>query len=179
MSAICTTTPPPSDLSNNSNLIQSASMFSQFLPNSQNQVLNLINNTPATTLPSKILFSTLHELPALPSSTDFSYGIHPFIITLAKNKVHIPLTLFSSNSTRKLHTEATSLKQNTVYNAAGLKCHILDLSQFPDESKINIADWHESWQRYMIFLDTHCDTEVATRWREHYLFLCVHRAWHG
>ncbi|KAF8230995.1 hypothetical protein L208DRAFT_1472460 [Tricholoma matsutake] len=163
MSAICTTTPPPSALSNNSNLIQFASTFSQFPPNSQNQALSLINNTPTTTLPSKILFSTLHELPGLSSSTNFSYDIYPFIITLAKNKVHIPLTLFSSNSTRKLHTKATSLKHNTVYNAAGLKCHILDLSQFPDESKINIADWHKIH-----------DLPGHTLWKEHYLFLCVH-----
>ncbi|KAF8228162.1 hypothetical protein L208DRAFT_1489555 [Tricholoma matsutake] len=82
--------------SHSSNLIQFASAFSQFSPNSQSQALNLINNTSAPILPSKFLFSASHELPTLSSSIDFSYGIHPFIITLAKNKVHIPLTLFTS-----------------------------------------------------------------------------------
>ena len=146
---------PSSTSSNNVNLIQFASTFSQFSPNSQSQALNLINCTSAPILPPKILFPLLHELPALSSSTDFSYGIHPFIVNLAKNKVHIPLTLFTSNSTRKLHTETTSLKQNTIYNSAGLKCHIINLLQFLDELKIDVVDWHESWQCYMTFLDTH------------------------
>jgi hypothetical protein len=167
------TTPPPTVTSHSSNLIQFASAFSQFSPNSQNQALNLINNNTSA-LPSKILFSASHELPALSSSIDFSYGIHPFIVTLAKNKVHIPLTLFTSNATRRLHTEATSLKQNTVYNSSGVKCHILDLSQFPEELKIESVEWHEAWQRYMTFQDTYSDTEVATRWREHYLLLSAH-----
>jgi hypothetical protein len=168
------TTTPPLPTSDN-NLVRFASAFALFSPNTQSQALNLINNpSSSSTLPSKILFSTSHELPALSSSTDFSYGIHPFIITLAKNKVHIPLTLFTSHSTRKLHTETTSLKQNTVYNSSGSKCHILDLSQFPEELKMDSIDWHESWQRYMVFQGTYCDPEVAARWKEHYLFLSAH-----
>lgn len=172
------TTPPPTVTSHSLNLIQFASAFSQFSPNSQNQALNLINNTSAPILPSEILFSTSHELPALSSSIDFSYGIHSFIITLAKNKVHIPLTLFTSNATRRLHTEATSLKQNTVYNSSGVKCHILDLSQFPEELKIESVEWHEAWQHYMMFQDTYSDVEVTTRWREHYLLLSAHDDFH-
>ena len=62
-----------------------------------------------------------------------------------------------------MHTEATSLKQNTVYNSSGVKCHILDLSQFPEELKIDSVEWHEAWQRYMMFQDTYSDTEDATR----------------
>ena len=133
---LCTTTP----VIPNSNLIQFTSAFELFSPNSQNQALNLINNSSLSTLPSKILFSTSNELPALPSSTDFSYGIHPFIIALTKNKVYIPLTLFTSHSTRKLHTETTSLKQNTIYNSSSTKCHILNLSQFLEESKMDTID---------------------------------------
>jgi hypothetical protein len=173
-----TVIPPLAPLnSNNTNLVQFASAFSQFSPNTQNHALSLIsnsNNTIPPTLPSRILFSASHELPALSSSSDFSYGIHPFIVALAKNKVHLPLTLFTSNSTRKLHTETTSLKQNTVYNSLGIKCHILDLAQFSEEPKIDIVDWHEGWQRYLVFLDTHCEIEIATRWRDHYHFLSAH-----
>ncbi|KAF8240141.1 hypothetical protein L208DRAFT_1385065 [Tricholoma matsutake] len=161
-----------------SNLIQFTSAFTMFSPNTQNQALDLINNSSSSILPSKILFSVLNELPALPSSMDFSYGIHPFIIALTKNKVHIPLTLFTSQSTRKLHTKTTSLKQNTVYNSSGSKCHILDLSQFPKESKMDTIDWHKSWQCYMIFQEIHCDLEVSTRWKEHYLFLSGHDDFH-
>jgi len=167
--------------SNNTNLIQFALAFSQFSPNTQNHALSLIsnnNNNVPPILPSRILFLASHELPALSSSSDFSYSIHPFIVTLAKNKVHLPLTLFTSNSTRKLHTETTSLKQNMVYNSLGIKCHILNLTQFPEEAKIDIVEWHEGWQWYLVFLDTHCEIEIATRWRDHYHFLSAHNDFH-
>jgi len=124
--------------------------------------------------PFEILFSTSHELPTLSSLMDFSFSIHPFIITLAKNKVHIPLTLFTLHSTKKLHTETTSLKQNTVYNSSGTICHILNLSQFPEEHKMDSIDWHEAWQCYMVFQESHCDSEVVSRWKDHYLFLSAH-----
>jgi hypothetical protein len=98
-----TVIPPLAPLSsNNTNLVQFASAFSQFSPNTQNHALSLISNnndTVSPILPSRILFSASHELPALSSSSDFSYGIHPFIVALAKNKVHLPLTLFTLNST--------------------------------------------------------------------------------
>jgi hypothetical protein len=138
------------------------------------EALASFHNPSSSTLPSKLLFSTSHELPALASSMDFSYSVHPFIISLAKNKVHIPLMLFTSYATRKLHTETTSLKQNTVYYSSGTKCHILDLSQFFEESKMDSIDWHESWQRYMVFQETFCNSEIATRWKEHFLFLSAH-----
>jgi len=174
--------PPLASLnSNNTNLVQFASAFSQFSPNTQNHALSLIsnnNNSIPQILPSRILFSASHELPTLSSSSNFSYSIHPFIVTLAKNKVHLPLTLFTSNSTWKLHTETTSLKQNIVYNSLGIKCHILDLAQFPKEAKIDIVEWHEGWQWYLVFLDTHCEIEIATRWRDHYHFLSMHNDFH-
>ena len=77
-----------------------------------------------------------------------------------------------------MHTEATSLKQNTVYNSSSVKCHILDLSQFPEELKVDSVEWHEAWQRCMMFQDTYSDMEVATRWREHYLLLSAHDDFH-
>ena len=77
-----------------------------------------------------------------------------------------------------MHTEATSLKQNTVYNSSGVKCHILDLSQFPEELKVDSVEWHEAWQCCMMFQDTYSDMEVATRWREHYLLLSAHDDFH-
>ena len=70
--------------------------------------------------------------------------------------------------------ETTSLKQNTVYNSTGTKCHILDLLQFPKESKMDSIDWHEFWQCYMAFQDSYCNPKVASRWKDHYLFLSAY-----
>jgi len=66
----------------------------------------------------KILFSSTNDQPASSSTTDYGFRTHPFNIQLAQNKVHIPLRLFTTYSTNKLHKESTSITQNIVYN-----CH--------------------------------------------------------
>jgi hypothetical protein len=118
-------------------------------PNSQKLIKEAINpSSSSTIIPSsipKILFSSSNDQPASSSTTDYGFGTHPFIIQLAQNKVHIPLSLFTTYSTNKLHKESTSIKQNVVYNSTSTKCHIMDLSLFPDERKMDIADWHEAW----------------------------------
>ena len=144
-------------------------------PNSQKLIKEAINpSSSSTIIPSsvpKILFSSSNDQPASSSTTDYGFGTHPFIIQLAQNKVHIPLSLFTTYSMNKLHKESTSIKQNVVYNSAGTKCHIMDLSLFPDETKMDIADWHEAWNRYHTFVDTHYNTIGSKRWRDHYIFL--------
>ncbi|KAF8064202.1 hypothetical protein FPV67DRAFT_1398580, partial [Lyophyllum atratum] len=161
------TTPPPSS----NTLIQFASAFSQLSPNTQIKAMSLINNT-SSSLPSvaKVLFSASDERPSS-SKTGSGYGIHPFILELARNKIPIPLTLFTSASTNRLHREATSIKQISAYSANGTKTHVMDVSQFPDQNLMDIADWHEAWSRYKTFHTKHSDAAVSARWHAHYDFL--------
>ncbi|KAF9456232.1 hypothetical protein BDZ94DRAFT_1178185 [Collybia nuda] len=164
-------TPP----NNNKNLMRLLAAFSQFSLTTQSKVKTLINSPPSSvvlppTIP-RILFSSSSEQPISGSSSDFGLGTHPFIIQLAQNAIHIPLVLFTSKLTNKLHKESTSIKQNTVYNSLGTKCHVMDLSQFPEESTMDIADWHEAWNCYRVFLESSCDHTLYTRWNDHYQFL--------
>ncbi|KAF9467015.1 hypothetical protein BDZ94DRAFT_1133559, partial [Collybia nuda] len=163
----------------NNTLIQFASAFSQFSPNTQSQAISLIKSSTVPTIPTassllQFLFSTNDELPASSSSHDPGYFVHPFIVRLAENKLHIPLTLFTSKSTNRLFKETTTIKQTTTFNPTGVKCHIIDLSHFPDEDSLDIADWHESWNRYKNFQRIYCVPKIATRWENHYAFLSKH-----
>jgi hypothetical protein len=36
---------------------------------------------------------------------------------------------------------------------------------------LDVADWHEAWNHYTVFLDTYHDAHSAKRWHDHYLFL--------
>ncbi|KAL6304315.1 hypothetical protein BKA93DRAFT_713050, partial [Sparassis latifolia] len=159
------------------NVVGLLSAFSQFSPGSQKKLQTLINTSlPAAdnSLPDsvpKLLFSIERERPSSSTSHAQSFGIHPFILNLGQNRVHIPLSLFTTASTNKLHNNSTSIKQNIVYNASGTKCHLIDLTQFQTESEMDVADWHEAWNRYIPFLRTHSDSAVAQRWEEHYQFL--------
>jgi len=171
---------PTTPVSSSPNLIQLLTAISQFSPNSQRQVQTLINNslksTPETSSPtspslpaSKILFSSADEMPSSSSTTDYGFSTHPFILQLAQNKFHIPLTLFTTKSTNKLHKE--SLVQKIMYKSNGTKCHTVELSQFPDEHQMDIGDWHEAWNWYLTFLTTYHNGPSAKRWHAHYLFL--------
>ncbi|RDB16021.1 hypothetical protein Hypma_003462 [Hypsizygus marmoreus] len=164
-------TPPPTPASN---VTQMVAAFSQFSPNSQSKALLLLNGPSQPTVPSttsRILFTASDELPASTSSMDFGYGIHPFLVQLAMHKVHIPLTLFTSKSTNRLHRESTTLTQKVIYTKNNTKSHILDVSQFPSELTIDVADWHECWVRNRTFLEEHYEPALAKRWINHYLHL--------
>jgi hypothetical protein len=130
-----------------------------------------------STDPASIIFDVNHERPSTTSLCD-SYGIHTYILELAKYHQHIPLTLLTSKATTRLFIESSSLKFITHYsshrNAAPSKCHLIDVSQFPAENSINIPDWHEAWTRYLLLLTNHASPAVLTRWFDHYTALREH-----
>ncbi|KAG2756261.1 hypothetical protein P692DRAFT_20868775 [Suillus brevipes Sb2] len=130
-----------------------------------------------STDPASIIFDVNHERPSTTSLRD-SYGIHTYILELAKYHQHIPLTLLTSKATTRLFIESSSLKFITHYsshrNAAPSKCHLIDVSQFPAENSINIPDWHEAWTRYLLLLTNHASPAVLTRWFDHYTALREH-----
>ncbi|GBE80135.1 hypothetical protein SCP_0213380 [Sparassis crispa] len=158
---------PPTPFSSANNCVGLLSAFSQFSPGSQKKVQTLINSSlplPTNALPDsvpKLLFSIERERPSSSTSHTQSFGIHPFILNLGHNGVHIPLSLFTTSTTNKLHNHATSIKQNIIYNSSGTKCHLMDLTQFQAESDMDVADWHEAWNCYNLFLRTHADKAVA------------------
>jgi len=91
---------------------------------------------------------------------------------MVRNLCHVPLTLFTSTATKKLHMQDSMLKKVTIYHRTdGTKQRILDLSEFPDEADMDINKWYDAWHRFSAFIDKHADDNIKERWRKHFEFL--------
>lgn len=136
----------------------------------------LLNDTeksvdPEFAIPApEILFSTANERP-VESRTSVEFRVHPHIITLAKSKHHIPLSMFTSASTDKLWKNSASLSMKKITTISGSKATILDLTQFPDEDDISISEFHEAYQNLLEFQGLYGDQEFHQRSSSHYKFL--------
>ncbi|KAG1871382.1 hypothetical protein F4604DRAFT_2014127 [Suillus subluteus] len=86
--------------------------------------------TPNTNASSSLIFDITKEqsIPASHSIRDV-YGIHTYILELARNNQHIPFLLLTSKITRHLFLESSTLKFITFYSShrgsAPTKCHLL------------------------------------------------------
>ena len=147
-------------------------------PASQKLVRDTLTNTlkdnplPDVIVAPKLLFSVTNETTSATPAFNSGYGIHPFIISLAENGSHIPLSLFTTSATNTLHTSEASIPQKTVINRlTGLKRHIIDIKFFQGEDSMDIGDWHEAWTRYLRFVEMHGDKDSAIRWKKHHEFL--------
>ncbi|CAA7271031.1 unnamed protein product [Cyclocybe aegerita] len=146
-------------------------------PASQKIIRDTLNSTlnePITTLTSSstpiLIYSVANESAASTSHSS-GYGIHPYLVTLANNGFHLPLTLFTTASTNRLHTNEATIVHKPVFNRAGVKRHIMDVSHFPIEGDMDVADWHEAWNRYLVFVGVHGEADISKRWKEHFSFL--------
>ncbi|KAG2102492.1 uncharacterized protein F5147DRAFT_580908, partial [Suillus discolor] len=183
-------TPTPTTTTINMSSMLAA--FQKLSPSKQSAFQSSMNtvlgssSTTATTVPTSntntspsLIFDITREHPT-PSSHSIRdvYGIHTYILELARNNQHIPFSLLTSKITRRLFLESSTLKFITFYSShrgsAPTKCHLLDISQFPAESEISIPEWHEAWSRYLRFLQEHASPEVHTRWANHYDILREH-----
>ncbi|KAG1783329.1 hypothetical protein EV702DRAFT_959160, partial [Suillus placidus] len=158
--------------------------------------LTSINNVPSIapiTAPSIVTAPTLPKAPTLlfdvsnertsSASISDTYGVHTYIIELAKCHQHIPLSILTTKATSRLFLEPSSLKFLTHYtshrNSAPTKCHILDVSQFPAETSISIGEWHEAWARFLKLLADNASPEVLERWTKHHNELRQHPDFEG
>ncbi|KAG2757537.1 hypothetical protein P692DRAFT_201896301 [Suillus brevipes Sb2] len=188
------TTPRPTTPNSNVTSINMSNMLAAFQQLSPSKQLNFQASMNASlTPPSVPSSSTTHNTSAVPSlifdvakerpppssnSVRDVYGIHSYILELAKNNQHIPFSLLTSKITRRLFLESSTLKFITFYSShrgsVPTKCHLLDISQFPAEADISIPEWHEAWARYIRFLQEYASPEIHSRWADHYDILRKH-----
>ncbi|KAH7903817.1 hypothetical protein BJ138DRAFT_969821, partial [Hygrophoropsis aurantiaca] len=119
---------------------------------------------------SSLLLTIDQEQPALEDSSDFTWGIPPSLIDLGRANLHIPLSMQTTAATRRLIQDDASLKRVAYYTKEGQKVMIIDRSQFPDERKMTLAEWHEAYVRNLFFLSEWYDKEIVERWARHYRF---------
>jgi hypothetical protein len=190
-------TPSPLPVSSNagapSEITRMIAAFQKLSPSKRATVQSLISNAPTTPIPISLnvpptynssssspsfLFDISNERPSVSSLSD-TYGIHTYILDLARHHQHIPFSLLTTKATTRLFLESSALKFIMHYpshrNSATTKCHLIDVTQFPAESSISIPEWHEAWARYLILLQDHASPEILDRWSRHYKELREHR----
>ena len=104
---------------------------------------------PAPSSTAKTIFSASREVGGS-TFFDSTYGLgpHSTIIDLANARQHIPLTLFTNDTTKHLQKEGHTLKKvKSTIN--GVAHHLLDLSLFPAEDKMDALTWQEAWRHYL------------------------------
>ncbi|KAG1746871.1 hypothetical protein EDB19DRAFT_1612133, partial [Suillus lakei] len=128
-------------------------------------------------MPPSLLFDVNNKHVSSTSISD-TYGIHTYIVELARCHQHIPLSILTTKITTHLFLEPSTLKFVTHYtshhNSTPTKCHILNISQFPAESSISIGEWHEAWACFLKLLSDYASPEVHDRWAHHHKDLCQH-----
>ncbi|KAG0703580.1 hypothetical protein DFH29DRAFT_803251, partial [Suillus ampliporus] len=148
-----------------------AALIAPSLPNTSSS-----SNNAATS--SSLIFDISSERTIQNHSINDSYGVHMYILELARNHQHIPFSLLTTKVSKRLFLESSTLKFVTFYSShrgiAPMKCHLIDISQFPTESSISIPEWHEAWVRYLRFLTDHASPEIHGRWANHYQTLREH-----
>jgi len=158
-------TPTPS--ASNTSYASMVAAFQRLSPNRQASLQSSINASTATSsssntssLPtntsSSLIFDVINERTVQNHFNNDSYGIHTYILDLARYHQHIPLVLLTTKVSKHLFLESSTLKFVTFYSShhgmAPTKCHLIDISQFPAESSISISEWHKAWARYLHFL---------------------------
>ncbi|KAG2124127.1 hypothetical protein BD769DRAFT_1740999 [Suillus cothurnatus] len=139
-----------------SSIITSPSLLTT-VPSAPSVTVSSSSNTPT------LLFDINNEHTSSTSISD-PYGIHTYIVELARCHQHIPLSILTMKIMTHLFLEPSMLKFVTHYtshrNSAPMKCHILDVSQFPAESSISIGEWHEAWVRFLKLLTDYASPEI-------------------
>ncbi|PPR03772.1 hypothetical protein CVT26_005787 [Gymnopilus dilepis] len=125
--------------------------------------------SPAKSGRSGPLFSDDAERPALSSTGDHKFGIHPEIIRLAECRLHLPLTLFLAQSQKDLFLKPNLLREHLIIK--GSKTYVIRVDQFPDEERMDPTDWMEAWANYLVFLEAEASERVFLRWQKHFKFL--------
>jgi len=188
-SSVNTTIPP--SLSNTVTPTMLAAAYSTLSPSSRaalNKLIQSIDNpdpasgntstTPTTTPPSSpsstpVIYPLVFRVENEKADELCNvYDIHPAIPELAANLCHVPLTLLTSEATRRLFTEDSAIKKKQIiHRVTKAKAWIIDISEFPKESEMSIGDWHSAWRRLLSLMTKIADKTISRRWSDHYDYL--------
>ncbi|KZT05721.1 uncharacterized protein LAESUDRAFT_212352 [Laetiporus sulphureus 93-53] len=135
-----------------------------------------LGGTPATTaVTTRKLFTSANENER---SSDlfqvYSLKVPPAILMLAAARVHIPLTLTTTDAIRKMHHDPTAIKTKKVVTADGQRMYLLDVSAWPDEASLPPELFGQAWHN-MLKVYTKIGDEVAERFRTHLDYLLALR----
>ncbi|KAG2347930.1 hypothetical protein BDR05DRAFT_996259 [Suillus weaverae] len=92
------------------------------------------------------------------------------IINLIKAKIHIPLTLLTYESIKKIHNDPSSVKLCKGLVLDDPKHSVLDTSGFPPESSMLSADFNEAYDNFIALMELKATLEIISPFMEHRQF---------
>lgn len=106
------------------------------------------------------------------SATTSAYEIPRPLIDLARSKVHIPLTLLTTASIRRIHTDPSCVKMKKGLVMDDPKRSIMDTSSgFPVETSLLPGQFNEAYKNFMKLLAKVADKDIVQEFRTHRDFL--------
>jgi hypothetical protein len=119
----------------------------------------------------RILFSEVEEKPRDPMGR--KYEIPDAIFDLLACRVHVPLTMTTSEMIERFHVDPSSVKMKTVIDItnSGKKRTLLDVASYPDERDLPIAKFHEAWANMLVIYSRVCSPKILDKIQSHYDFI--------
>lgn len=109
------------------------------------------------------------------STMTSAYDIPRPLIDLARSKVHIPLTLLTTMSLRKIHTDPSCVKMRKGLIMDDPKRSIMDTaSGFPIETSLLLGQFNEAYKNFMKLLAKVADSTIMQDFKKHRDFLTEH-----
>ncbi|KAG5647793.1 hypothetical protein H0H81_007406 [Sphagnurus paluster] len=168
------------NLTGNERLLQIMSAFALLPREDQEQFLGVmaVQKRPASTsvpvASAPALYSAAREEPSQTDPSARKFGFHECLRILALHGQHIPLTMFLSELLRKLAYGRVPLEK--IHLASGIKVAFVKTEAFPDEEKMDTAEWMEGWTNYKDFMKAQgAEDSVYARWVCHYDYLSSRR----
>ncbi|TFK33494.1 hypothetical protein BDQ12DRAFT_715803 [Crucibulum laeve] len=106
-----------------------------------------------------------------PNSTSRRYEIPECLFNHLENGQHLPLTLLTSSMIEKFHIYPGFIKTKNIWDSTGNKKTLLDLSNYPLEYTLPIAQFHEAWGNNLRTYRQVSDDAIYKKWLAHYEFL--------
>ncbi|KAF8884597.1 hypothetical protein BD779DRAFT_1673988 [Infundibulicybe gibba] len=194
---------PQAHTSNPTSINDLISMLQNLSPTSQQRVLLSVAPKPAPLAPAFVLASgsapqTSSVLPTLPvvsatncfntnleRSPSFNYAdsyrqVPSQIKLLCSEGSYLPLTLFTNDSWKTMHTKGDSISYMKKTDISGTKAKtVMRTDQFGDEAALSQGLWGEAWTNYLTFLHSLQYPHAHARWTAHHKWITSQSDFHA
>ncbi|KAI0087983.1 hypothetical protein BDY19DRAFT_906975 [Irpex rosettiformis] len=94
------------------------------------------------------------------------------LLALLAHRHHLPLTMCTDAALKEIRS-GYGIKYAKVYNFKAEKAYLIDTSQWPEETSINVEDWHQAYRNFLVILEDTGNDSITTLFRAHYDHLCT------
>jgi hypothetical protein len=170
------------ELTEEEKILKVASALGGLTPTTKGLMSALVKKGLAAVIPAAAEVASVDDASEAPvftvgntvrsSVTTSAYEIPRPLINLARSKVHIPLTLLTTASLRKIHTDPSCVKMKKGLVMEDPKRSIMDTSSgFPAENTLLPGQFNEAYKNFLKLLAKVADKDIVQEFRDHREFL--------